>query len=86
MKLSDLVRDAGTGMVSHTKLWANVGYATLTWAFAIDAWHGGLTDMKIFAFGAVVAGSAAASKLVSMRYGSASTADASQPGQEAETK
>ncbi|ARU30883.1 hypothetical protein CAP31_03785 [Sulfuriferula sp. AH1] len=69
MKFSDLFRDAGTGMLSHTKLWANIGYATLTVAFIKDSWAGGLTDMKIFAYGAVVTGSAAASKLLSMRYG-----------------
>lgn len=67
MKFSDLVRDAGTGMLSHTKLWANVGYSALTWAFVLDAWHGGLTDMKILAYGAVVGGSAVASKAISMR-------------------
>lgn len=68
VKVSDLVEDAGTGMLSHTKLWANIGYAALTAAFLKDAWSGGLTDLKIFAFGAVVAGSAAASKFLSMRY------------------
>ena len=69
MKLSDLFRDAGTGMLSHTKLWANVGYLALTVALLKDTWGGGLTDMKIVAFGAVVAGSAAASKFLSLRYG-----------------
>lgn len=68
MKISDLVRDPGTGMLSHTKLWANVGYVALTWAFVVDAWGGGLTDMKILAYGAVVAGSAAASKAISMAW------------------
>jgi len=69
MKLSDLITDAGTGMLSHTKLWANIGYLALVVAFTKDAWAFGLTDMKIIAFGAVVAGSATASKLISMRYG-----------------
>lgn len=69
MKLSDLFRDPGTGMLSHTKLWANVGYLALTVAFVSDALGGGLTDTKILAYGAVVSGSAAASKLISMRYG-----------------
>lgn len=72
MKLSDLIRDPGTGMLSHTKLWANFGYAALTAGFVWDAFHGGLTDMKIFAYGAVVAGSATASKFLSMRYGKGS--------------
>lgn len=69
MKLSDLIRDAGTGMMSHSKLWANIGYLALTTAFIKDAWAGGLTDMKIIAYGAVVAGSAAASKFLSLKYG-----------------
>lgn len=69
MKLSDLIKDPGTDMLSHTKLWANIGYAALTWAFVADAMNGGLTDMKILAYGAVVAGSATASKFLSMRYG-----------------
>ena len=69
MKLSDLFSDAGTGMLSHTKLWANIGYLALTVAFIRDSWAGGLTDMKILAYGAVVAGSAAASKFLSLKYG-----------------
>lgn len=73
MKISDLFRDAGTGMLSHTKLWANIGYLALTVAFIRDAWNVGpglgLTDMKIFAFGAVVCGSSAASKFLSLKYG-----------------
>lgn len=68
MNLADLVKDSGTGMLSHTKLWANIGYAALTIAFLSDALSGGLTDMKILAYGAVVTGSAAASKFISMRF------------------
>lgn len=69
MRLSDLVRDAGTGMLSHTKLWAHVGYGALTAAFLRDAWGGGLTDMKMLAYGAIVAGSATASKWLSLKLG-----------------
>lgn len=69
MNLADLVKDSGTGMLSHTKLWANVGYLALTISFLSDAFSGGLTDMKILAYGAVVAGSAAASKFLSLRFG-----------------
>lgn len=68
MKLADLIRDAGTGMLSHTKLWANIGYLTLTIAFIRDAGAYELTEWKIIAYGAVVAGSATASKFLSMRY------------------
>lgn len=69
MKLSDLVRDPGTGMLSHTKLWANVGYAVLSWAFVADALQGHLTDMKMLVFGGVFGLSATASKWLSMRFG-----------------
>lgn len=69
MNLADLVRDPGTGTLSHAKLWANIGYLALTVAFLSDAFGGGLTDMKILAYGAVVASSAAASKFLSLKYG-----------------
>lgn len=67
MKVVDLITDCATGQLSHTKLWANIGYAAMTYAFVADALAGGLTDMKLFAYGSVVAGSAAASKLISVR-------------------
>lgn len=57
-------------MLSSTKLWAHIGYIVLTIAFLKDALAGGLTDMKILAYGGVVCGSAAASKFLSMRYAS----------------
>ena len=69
MHLKELVTDHATGGFSHTKLWANIGYLTLTYAFLADAIAGGLDAEKIFAYGAVVAGSATASKFLSLRYG-----------------
>jgi hypothetical protein len=69
MRLSDLVRDAGTGQLSHTKLWANIAYAAATVAFLKSAWAGTLTaDIWLFYLG-IVGAHSAVSKLISMRYG-----------------
>lgn len=65
MRILDLITDAATGQMSHTKLWANIGYGAMTYAFLADALSGGFTDMKLFAYGAIVAGSATASKMIS---------------------
>lgn len=69
MHLRDLFVDHATGGLSHTKLWANVGYLAITYAFLADAIAGGLDAEKILAYGAVVACSATASKFLSLRYG-----------------
>lgn len=68
MHLKDLITDAATGQLSHSKLWSNIGYGALTHAFIFDAMSGGLSDMKLFAYGAIVIGNATASKIVSMKY------------------
>ena len=69
MRLSDLVQDAGTGHLSHTKLWANIAYGAATVAFVKSAWAGTLTaDVWLF-YLAIVGAHGAASKLISMRYG-----------------
>lgn len=68
MKISDILIDNATGKMSHTKLWANIGYAVLTYSFLADSLAGHLTDLKMLVFGAIVAGSATASKIVSGIY------------------
>jgi hypothetical protein len=69
MQLSDLVRDAGTGQLSHTKVWANIAYAAATVAFLRQAWDGTLTaDIWLWYLG-VVGTHSAISKLISLRYG-----------------
>ena len=73
MKLRELLEDPGTHTFSHSRLWSNVGNLALTVVFVKDAWWGGLTDMKILAYGAVVAGHAVLSKAVSMRWGNGSS-------------
>ena len=69
MKLRELLEDPGTHTFSHSRLWSNVGNLSLTVAFIRDAWLGGLTDMKILAYGGIVTGHALLSKMVSMRWG-----------------
>jgi hypothetical protein len=78
MKLADLIRDAGTGQMSHTKLWANLAYATGTVAFGWQAFNGGIAaDIWLIYLG-VVGASATASKFLSMRYGAPTTPEAKQ--------
>ena len=69
MHWSDLFRDPGSGTLSHTRLWANIGYAALIVVVARDGWVHGIEPLEIIAFGAVVCGSAAASKWLSLKYG-----------------
>ena len=69
MRLRELLLDPGTHTLSHSRLWSNVGTLALTVAFIRDAWLGGLTDMKILAYGGIVTGHALLSKMVSMRWG-----------------
>lgn len=68
MSFRDLYTDVATGQTSLSKIGAAVGYASLAWAFCVDAAAGGLTDMKMLAYGAIMIGSATASKIVSMKY------------------
>ena len=69
MNWSDLIRDAGTGMVSHTKVWANVAYASATAAFLQGAFHGGQPAEVWITYLGLVGASATASKFLSLRYG-----------------
>ena len=69
MRVSELIRDPGTGQLSHTKLWTNIAYCAATVAFMRMAWAGTLTsDMWLWYLG-VVGAHNAISKLISMRYG-----------------
>ncbi len=67
-KIFDLFTDNRTGRISASKLWFNLGNAALTFAFVRDAVYGGLTDMKILAFGMVVCGSGMAAKWLNKKY------------------
>jgi len=69
MKLSDLITDAGTGMVSHTKLWANIAYAAATVAFCYMAYAGTASAEIWLIYLASIGASATLSKLLSLKYG-----------------
>ena len=71
MKLSDLVTDAGSNTLSHTRVWANVAYAAATVAFVKQAWTGTITAEIWWAYLGCVASAATASKFLSLKYGSA---------------
>lgn len=71
MKLVDLVRDAGTGQLSQTKLWTNIAYTAGTVAFLYPVFKTGTppdADALLIYLG-VVGSHCAVSKLISMRYG-----------------
>ena len=77
MKLKDLITDFGLNRLSHTKLWANVAYATGTGAVALDAYRGTLNTEIFLGYLAIVGASSTASKLLSLRY-SANKTNASE--------
>lgn len=69
MTFADLITDAGTGMVSHTKVWANVAYLTATLAFAYMSYAGTASPDIWLIYLGVVGASATLSKLLSLKYG-----------------
>lgn len=69
MDPKQLITDASTGHLSHTKLWQNIAYAAATCAFCYMAYAGTATaDIWLVYLGAIGA-SATASKFLSLRYG-----------------
>jgi hypothetical protein len=71
MKLADLITDSGTGMVSHTKVWANIAYASATVAFGYMVYKNTASaDIWLIYLGGIGA-SATLSKLLSLKYGGA---------------
>lgn len=74
MKFSDLIRDASTGQLSHTKLWANVAYAAATVSFCWMNFKGTASADIWFIYLGVVATSATASKVISMKFGGGNVA------------
>jgi hypothetical protein len=69
MKFSDLFRDAGTGQLSHTKLWANIAYCAATLAFCWMSYQGTATGEIWFIYLGVLGIHGAASKLIGLKYG-----------------
>jgi len=80
VRLADLITDAGTGMVSHTKLWANVAYATATAAFAYMSYAGTASADIWLIYLASIGASATLSKLFSLKYGLPAATIAAQEG------
>lgn len=69
MKPIDLITDAGTGQLSHTKLWANVAYASATVAFLYTVYADKASADVWLIYLGVVGASATVSKLLSLKYG-----------------
>lgn len=69
MSLMDLV--TRNGGLSHTKLWANVGYAAATLSFVRLNWMGQAATEVWWAYLSCVAGAVTASKFLSLKYGAA---------------
>ncbi|MBD3843694.1 MAG: hypothetical protein IE909_17815 [Campylobacterales bacterium] len=61
MKIKELITDPN-GTLSHTKLWSNIGMATLTVAFIIGTYRHGITPELIVAYGGIVVFGRATSK------------------------
>ncbi len=66
--LKDLITDANGATLSHTKLWANIGYAAATVAFLRMAWTGTAGAEIWWAYLGCVAGASTASKYLSLKY------------------
>ncbi len=69
MKCSDLIKDAGTGQMSHTKVWANVAYTTATLAFIYSVYADTATGEIWLIYLGCIGASASVSKLLSLKYG-----------------
>jgi len=68
--MKDLITDSGTGQLSHTKIWANVAYASATVGFLYAVYKGTATSDIWFVYLGIVGASATASKLLSLKFGS----------------
>ncbi len=69
MRLHDLITDSGTGMLSHTKLWANIAYCAATIAFGYMVYMNTATAEIWLIYLASIGASSTLSKLLSLRYG-----------------
>jgi hypothetical protein len=75
MKLSEIIKDAGTGLPSHTKLWANIAYLSATlvflrWGLLADEIPSG--EYWLIYLG-IVGAHTTASKWLSFKYGGEKT-------------
>lgn len=79
MAMRDLICDHVTGHVSHTKLWANIAYATATVVFAHIGWQATPSDglsMLFFVYLATIGGNQLANTWISSRLKGAAPAAA----------
>jgi hypothetical protein len=75
MTLTDLITDSGTGMLSHTKLWANIAYCAATIAFGYMVYMNTATSEIWLIYLASIGASSTLSKLLSLRYGRSANAE-----------
>ena len=66
-RLRDLVTDHKTGKLRETAVWSNIGKATMTVAFAHEAWVGTLTEWFVVAYGGLVILHEATSRMLNQR-------------------
>lgn len=71
MRALELITDAGTGLLSHTKLWTHVAYAAATAAFVKHAiFSDQPTDVYLWlVYLGIVGAHNVSSKILSMKYG-----------------
>jgi hypothetical protein len=69
MHWRDLITDSGTGQISHTKLWANIAYASSTGVLISADSSSAIFPEVLFIYLGVVGASATASKFLSLKYG-----------------
>jgi hypothetical protein len=55
-KLNDLFVDHTTGRLRESKVWSNIGKATMTWALVKLVLDNHLTEWYVFAYGGLVLG------------------------------
>jgi len=69
MRLSDLIVDPGTGMLSHTKLWTHIAYATVTATFLHMSVSGNPPGLDLWlVYLGIVGGHGLVSKFLSLKY------------------
>ncbi len=71
MKVSDLIRDPGTGQLSQTKLWTNIAYctATVSFLYPIFVSKAPADNEALLIYLTIVGGHCALSKFLSLKYG-----------------
>ena len=69
MKLRDLITDAATGRLSHTRLLANIAYASSTAVIIAADSSAAIFPEVFFIYLGTVGASATASKFLSLKYG-----------------